>query len=165
MKLAYTTRVGYICVYTALERPGICNDPPTLTSTDKEESSCARPAQLRFLWAARTCPEELHGATLRYSEFSLRAAHAPLAHAKYQRENRGQLWISWRATRRRAFFPAKQPLARLCRGFAAKVWRAFLHYFRALRRHRGRSVLLHPGRRPVVRVCDCATCTTELCSR
>ena len=49
MKLAYTTRVGYICVYTALERPGICNDPPTLTSTHKEESSRARPAQLRFL--------------------------------------------------------------------------------------------------------------------
>ena len=87
MKLAYTTRVGYICVYTPLERPGICNDPPTLTSTHSilKRKSPPAPAQLRFLF----CEDQLHGATL--TEFSLRAAHAQPAHAKYQRKNRGQL--------------------------------------------------------------------------
>ena len=83
------------------------------------------PSQLRFL-----C-EDLSGRTARRHTALLRVqftrgARSARAHAKYQRENRGQLWISWRATRGRAFFPAKQPLARLCRGFAAKVWRAFL---------------------------------------
>ena len=162
MKLAYTTRVGYICVYTPLERPGICNDPPTLTSTHKEESSGARPATLPLRGPVRkncTAPHCVTQSSV-YARRTLRSRPRKIPAGK-PRSAVNQL----AGHARTGFFPGKTTtcatLPRVCRESVEGV----PHYFRALRRHRGRSVLLHPGRRPVVRVCDCATCTTELCSR